>query len=53
MSDPTPRSHDPVLSRRKLLVSGAAGAAGLYGLRAAGAMGAVPTSLVAEASRPR
>ena len=50
MSDPTPRSHDPVLSRRKLLVSGAAGAAGLYGLRAAGAMGAVPTSLVAEAA---
>jgi multiple sugar transport system substrate-binding protein len=50
MSDPTPRSHNSVLSRRKLLVSGAAGAAGLYGLRASGASGAVPTSLVAEAA---
>jgi multiple sugar transport system substrate-binding protein len=50
MSDPTPRSHDPVLSRRKLLVSGAAGAAGLYGLRASRAFGGVPTSLVAEAA---
>jgi multiple sugar transport system substrate-binding protein len=50
MSDPTPRSHNPALSRRKLLVSGAAGAAGLYGLRTARAMGAVPTSLVAEAA---
>src|SRR5438067_663150 len=50
MSDPTPRSHDPALSRRKLLVSGAAGAAGLYGLRAGRAVGGVPTSLVAEAA---
>src|ERR1051325_2539166 len=50
MSDPTPRSPDPALSRRKLLVSGAAGAAGLYGLRASRAFGAVPTSLVAEAA---
>ena len=50
MSDPTPRSHDPALSRRKLLVSGAAGAAGLYGLRAGRAFGGVPTSLVAEAA---
>jgi multiple sugar transport system substrate-binding protein len=48
MSDPTPRSHDPVLSRRKLLASGAAGAAGLYGLRAGRAFGGVPTSLVSE-----
>jgi multiple sugar transport system substrate-binding protein len=50
MSDPTPRSYDPTLSRRKLLVSGAAGAAGLYGLRAGRAFGGVPTSLVAEAA---
>jgi multiple sugar transport system substrate-binding protein len=50
MSDPTPRSYDPALSRRKLLVSGAAGAAGLYGLRAGRAFGGVPTSLVAEAA---
>jgi multiple sugar transport system substrate-binding protein len=49
MSDPTPRSINPVLSRRKLLVSGAAGAASVAGLRAARA-GAVPTSLVAEAA---
>jgi multiple sugar transport system substrate-binding protein len=46
MSDPTPRSHDAVLTRRKLLASSAAGAAGLYGLSAARAFGAVPTALV-------
>jgi multiple sugar transport system substrate-binding protein len=34
MSDPVPRSPDPVLSRRTLIATGAAGAAGLYGLRA-------------------
>ena len=50
MSDPTPRSYDPALSRRKLLVSGAAGAAGLFGLRAGRAFGGVPTSLVAQAA---
>jgi multiple sugar transport system substrate-binding protein len=47
MSDPKPRTHDPSLSRRKLLVSGAAGAAGLYGLRA-GRAGAVSSSGLAE-----
>ena len=49
MSDPTPGSRDTALSRRTLLVSGAAGAASLYGLRAARA-GAVPTSLVSSAA---
>src|SRR3982751_680392 len=46
MSDPTPRSLDPLLTRRRLLASGVAGAAGLYGLSAARAAGAVPTALL-------
>src|SRR5215471_9286199 len=46
MSDPIPRSPDPVLSRRTLLVSGAAGAAGIYGLRASGARAATAAETV-------
>jgi multiple sugar transport system substrate-binding protein len=49
MSDPRTRSPEPSLTRRKLLVSGAAGLAGAYGLTAAArASGAVPTSLVLQ-----
>jgi hypothetical protein len=48
MSDSTPLEQK--LSRRKLLVSGAAGAATVTGLRSARALGAVPASLVAEAA---
>jgi multiple sugar transport system substrate-binding protein len=50
MSDPRTRSPaDPLLTRRKLLVSGAAGLAGAYGLSAvARASGAVPTSLLEQ-----
>ncbi|HEY1365963.1 MAG TPA: ABC transporter substrate-binding protein [Gaiellaceae bacterium] len=50
MSDPIPRSPDPVLSRRKLLASGAAGAAGLYGLRASRAGAATAADSVTLAS---
>jgi multiple sugar transport system substrate-binding protein len=50
MSDPMTRSPgDPLLTRRRLLVSGAAGLAGAYGLSAvARASGAVPTSLLEQ-----
>src|SRR5262245_35555964 len=50
MADPGPRTHDPVLSRRKLLVSGAAGAAGLYGLRSTRAGAATLADTVTLAS---
>ncbi len=41
---------NPLLTRRSLLASGAAGAAAAYGLSAARARGAVPMSLVSEAA---
>jgi multiple sugar transport system substrate-binding protein len=46
--DPSSRSNNPSLTRRKLIVSGAAGLAGLYGLgpAAARARGAVPLALL-------
>jgi multiple sugar transport system substrate-binding protein len=47
MSDPQARSPEGTLTRRRLLVGGAAGVAGIYGVTAARA-GAVPVSLLAQ-----